>query len=143
MDVQGRNRLVAKAAVVVALAGMALVTQSSCLAQGSRDALFGDDEDSPKAKASVTNSTSPAKSETGPGGPAFKGFVQLEAARTTEDPRHWSKLRTRGEFEDALTAAKERDGQFVLLDVRLDKLDFSPALKRLGQGLNKAATATA
>ena len=92
MDVQGRSRLVAKAAVVAALAGMALVAQSSCWAQGSRDALFGDDEDSPKVKASAT------KSETGSGSPAFKGFVQLEAARTTEEPRHWSKLRTRGEF---------------------------------------------
>ncbi len=53
--------------------------------------------------------------------------------------RSWL-VRMRGEFEDALEAAKERDGQFALLDVRLDKLDFSPALQRLGQGLNKAAT---
>ena len=86
--------MVAKAAVVAALAGMALVAQSSCWAQGSRDALFGDDEDSPKAKAGA----SATKPETGSGSPAFKGFVQLEAARTTEEPRHWSKLRTRGEF---------------------------------------------
>lgn len=54
--------------------------------------------------------------------------------------RSWL-VRTRGEFEDALEAAKVRDGRFALIDVRLDKLDFSPALKRLGQGLNKAATA--
>jgi indolepyruvate decarboxylase len=53
--------------------------------------------------------------------------------------RSWL-VRTRGDFEDALEAAKVRDGQFALLDVRLDKLDFSPALRRLGQGLNKAAT---
>jgi TPP-dependent 2-oxoacid decarboxylase len=51
-------------------------------------------------------------------------------------------VRTCGEFEDALEAAKERDGRFVVLDVRLDKLDFSKALRRLGQGLNKAATET-
>jgi indolepyruvate decarboxylase len=51
-------------------------------------------------------------------------------------------VRTRGELEDALAVAKTRDGLFVLLDVRLDKRDFSPALRRLGQGLNKAATAT-
>jgi indolepyruvate decarboxylase len=51
-------------------------------------------------------------------------------------------VRTLGELDDALAAARERNGQFVLLDVRLDKLDFSPALQRLGQGLNKAATAT-
>jgi len=49
-------------------------------------------------------------------------------------------VRTRGELDDALEAARERTGQFALLDVRLDKLDFSPALKRLGEGLNKAAT---
>jgi hypothetical protein len=49
-------------------------------------------------------------------------------------------VRTLGELDDALEAARERNGQFVLLDVRLDKLDFSPALQRLGQGLNKAAT---
>jgi len=54
--------------------------------------------------------------------------------------RSWL-VRTRGEFEDALEGAKQRDGQFALIDVRLDKLDFSPALRRLGQGLNKAATA--
>jgi TPP-dependent 2-oxoacid decarboxylase len=49
-------------------------------------------------------------------------------------------VRTLGELDDALEAARERTGQFALLDVRLDKLDFSPALQRLGQGLNKAAT---
>jgi hypothetical protein len=97
MVFQARNPLLAKAAFV-ALMGLALVAQPSCWAQGGRDALFGDDEDLPKGKASVTNPTSPAKSETGQGSPAFKGFVQLEAARTTEEPRHWSKLRTRGEF---------------------------------------------
>jgi TPP-dependent 2-oxoacid decarboxylase len=51
-------------------------------------------------------------------------------------------VRTRGELEDALEGAKQRDGRFALIDVRLDKLDFSPALRRLGQGLNMAATAT-
>jgi indolepyruvate decarboxylase len=52
-------------------------------------------------------------------------------------------VRTLGELDDALEAARERTGEFALLDIRLDKLDFSPALKRLGEGLNKAATATA
>lgn len=53
--------------------------------------------------------------------------------------RSWL-VRTRGELEDALEGAKNRDGQFALIDVRLDKLDFSNALQRLGQQLNKAAT---
>ncbi len=51
-------------------------------------------------------------------------------------------VRALGELEDALQAGRDRNGEFVLLDVRLDKLDFSPALQRLGQGLNKEATAT-
>ncbi len=51
-------------------------------------------------------------------------------------------VRTVGELEDALDAVRERNGEFALLDVRLDKLDFSPALQRLGVALNKAATGT-
>jgi adenosine deaminase len=39
----------------------------------------------------------------------------------------------------ALADARRRDGQFVLLDVRLDKLDVSPALRRLGASLQQAA----
>ena len=50
-----------------------------------RDALFGDDL--PK--------TSPKPRDDGHG---IKGFVQFEAARTTADPEHWSKLRTRAEL---------------------------------------------
>lgn len=49
-------------------------------------------------------------------------------------------VRTLGESDDALVAARERTGEFALLDVRLGKLDFSPALQRLGHGPNKAAT---
>lgn len=55
--------------------------------------------------------------------------------------RSWL-VRTRGEFERALEEARERDGRFALIDVRLDKHDYSSALMRLGQGLNKAATAS-
>jgi indolepyruvate decarboxylase len=49
-------------------------------------------------------------------------------------------VRTAGGLEEALIASQERDGQFFLLDVRLSMLDVSPALKRLGERLNAAAT---
>lgn len=52
-------------------------------------------------------------------------------------------VRTVGELDDALATAREIRGQYVIVDVRLDKLDFSQALQRLGQALNKAATAKA
>src|SRR5574343_1050586 len=64
-----------------------------CLALGAqaadddllgRDALFGDDL--PKA------------SQTRDNGPGVRGFIQFEAARTTANPEHWSKLRTRAEL---------------------------------------------
>jgi indolepyruvate decarboxylase len=49
------------------------------------------------------------------------------------------KVETVGDLDRALADARRRDGQFVLLDVRLDKLDFSPALRRLGANLQQAA----
>lgn len=69
------------------------ILAASCLALGanaaddllSRDDLFGDDV--PTASA-ATKSTSPS----------IKGFIQFEAARTTGNPEHWSKLRTRAEL---------------------------------------------
>jgi indolepyruvate decarboxylase len=49
-------------------------------------------------------------------------------------------VQTTGDLEEALAASAHRDGQFFLLDVRLSMLDVSPALKRLGERLNAAAT---
>src|SRR5215207_4527069 len=43
------------------------------------------------------------------------------------------------DLDRALVDARRRDGQFVLLDVRPDKLDVSPALRRLGASLQQAA----
>ena len=58
---------------------------------GSRDALFGDDDDpfkdAPKQEASSSG-----------GGNGIKGFLQFEMARTTESPVHWSKMMTRADF---------------------------------------------
>ena len=50
-------------------------------------------------------------------------------------------VKTVGDLEAALDAASVRDGQFFLIDVRLDKSDVSPALIRLGERLKKAANA--
>ena len=50
------------------------------------------------------------------------------------------RVETVGDLDRALAVAPPRDGQFVLLDVRLDKLDVSPALRRLGASLQEAAT---
>ena len=69
------------------------IIAASCLTLGanaadnmlSRDALFGDD---------LPTVSAPTK-DTSPG---IKGFVQFEAARTTGNPEHWSKLRTRAEL---------------------------------------------
>lgn len=38
-----------------------------------------------------------------------------------------------------LADARRRDGQFVLLDVRLDTFDVSPAQRRLGASLQQEA----
>ena len=53
------------------------------------------------------------------------------------------RVETVGDLERALADARRRDGQFVLLDVRLDKLDVSPALRRLGASLQRAAQGNA
>jgi TPP-dependent 2-oxoacid decarboxylase len=49
------------------------------------------------------------------------------------------RVETVGDLDRALADARRRDGQFVLLDVRLDKLDVSPALRRLGASLQQEA----
>jgi TPP-dependent 2-oxoacid decarboxylase len=54
---------------------------------------------------------------------------------------HSYVVETAGELEAALDAARARDGQFCLIDVRLDRNDVSPALVRLGERLKNAANA--
>jgi indolepyruvate decarboxylase len=49
------------------------------------------------------------------------------------------RVETLGDLDRALADARRHDGQFVLLDVRLDKRDVSPALRRLGASLQQAA----
>ncbi len=91
------------------LAGMGLIFYSSVWAQTaaspyasyllaanaadekdvSRDALFSDDDDLLKEKAK------PAPKSSGSG---LRGYLQLEMARTTESPVHWSKMLTRADL---------------------------------------------
>jgi len=63
------------------LATIANATENSL----SRDELF--DDDLPLASTPIQEN-----------GPGIKGFVQFEAARTTGNPEHWSKLRARSEL---------------------------------------------
>lgn len=88
------------------------IVATCCLALGthaaedplSRDDLFGDDL--PSASATPRD-----------GGPGIKGFVQFEAARTTGNPEHWSKLRARSELG---SSGKLGDGLKWKLGARFD-----------------------
>lgn len=66
----------------------ALMLASQASMADSKDALFGDFDDAPKANAATQTDS----------GSGLKGFVQFELAHTIDDPTHWSKLRTRGEI---------------------------------------------
>lgn len=56
---------------------------------GSGDTLFDDDDDP------VKDVPKAVKQDSGSG---IKGFIQLEMARTTESPAHWSKMVTRADL---------------------------------------------
>ena len=58
---------------------------------GTRDALFGDDDDPFKDAPKVVKQDAIS-------GSGVKGFLQFEMARTTESPVHWSKMLTRADF---------------------------------------------
>lgn len=83
----------------------ALFLSFGAQAADERDALFGDDLPA-----------SPAKPKAGSGS-GIKGFLQFEAARTTGDPDHWSKLRTRA---DLSSQGKLGDGLKWKLGARFD-----------------------
>lgn len=66
------------------------IIASLCLSLGvqadEKDSLFG--EDLPKTSAKPDTSS----------GSGIKGFIQFELARTTAEPEHWSKMRTRADL---------------------------------------------
>lgn len=76
-----------KAALITWIASLALGIQTAHA--DSKDALFGDLDDAPKAKTA-------AQADSGSKG--LRGFVQFELAHTLDNPTQWSKLRTRGEI---------------------------------------------
>lgn len=75
-----------KATLITWIASLALGIQTAHA--DSKDALFGDLDDAPKAKTA-------AQADSGSKG--LRGFVQFELAHTLDDPKEWTKLRTRGE----------------------------------------------
>ena len=70
-----------------------------------KDSLFGDDLPKAAAKPATTS------------GPGIKGFIQFELARTTADPEHWSKMRTRA---DLSSQGKISDSLKWKLGARID-----------------------
>lgn len=50
------------------------------------------------------------------------------------------EVATEGEFEAALETARAHTSSFVIVNVHLQKMDASPALKRLGEGLAKRSS---
>lgn len=95
---------------------------------GSKDALFGDDEELPtKAEARQTAPSSTA---------GWRGYAQGEAARTVASPDHWSKLRARldltrsGRFGEGL---KWKIGGRFDYDAAYDLRDFYPGDVRRDQ----------
>lgn len=85
------------------------IIASLCLSLGAqadeKDALFGDDL--PKASAKPDTSS----------GSGIKGFIQFELARTTAEPEHWSKMRTRA---DLSTQGKLGEGIKWKMGARFD-----------------------
>jgi hypothetical protein len=94
-----------KAVLITWIASLALGIQTAHA--DSKDALFGDFDDTPKTKAAPQTDS----------GSGLKGFVQFELAHTIDDPTHWSKLRTRGEIG---SQGKLGSGMKWKASVRLD-----------------------
>jgi hypothetical protein len=76
----------------------------SAQAADDRESLFGDDLPAIEKKEQTA-------------GTGIKGFVQFELARTTGDPDHWSKMRTRA---DLSSQGKLGDGIKWKLGARID-----------------------
>ena len=50
---------------------------------------------------------------------------------------HGEVVQTNGEFTQALSEAIARRGQFSLIEAKLDRMDCSDALRRLGAAMHK------
>ena len=71
------------------LSGSLQLAAADVATPGSREALFGDDDDDLLKPAAAQKSESPANAS------PLKGFVQFNAARAYESPVHWSQMMTR------------------------------------------------
>ncbi len=90
---------------------------------GSRDELFGDDADLPKAEAE--SQAKPAAAGSG-----IKGYLQFEMARTISEPVHWSKMLTRAELGsqgNLGNGVRWKLGARVDYDAVHDLYDFYPS----------------
>lgn len=91
----GASPVLAQPSGSAALRGAApLLLAAGGAAPSSRDALFGDDL--PEAGSPSVPSAVPAAPAARTAG--LKGYLQLELARTTESPVHWSKMRARADL---------------------------------------------
>lgn len=82
-------RKAASLALLALASGLPLAVSADEKLPSGRDALFDDDEP-------VANIAPVAKDKGG--APGIRGYLQFEAARTTADQEHWSKLRTRADL---------------------------------------------
>lgn len=85
-----RGRSIKKSVCLALLLTSFSVFADSATTSGSRDALFGDEDDL---------FLKPEKKESSVGGAGgVKGFLQFEVARTIESPAHWSKMMVRADL---------------------------------------------
>ncbi|GAB3248812.1 DUF1302 domain-containing protein [Chitinimonas naiadis] len=88
---------------------------------GSKDALFDDDP----VEQPVTSKPAPSSRS----GSSLKGYLQAEAARTTADPAHWSKLRMLADLGSQGTlgsGVKWKLGAKFAYDGAYDRGDYYP-----------------
>lgn len=88
-----------------------LLAAADAASPGSRDALFGDDDDAPLVPSTKPEKKAPAA------GSGIRGFLQLEMARSVEAPAHWSKMLTRA---DVSSQGNLGDGIKWKLGARMD-----------------------
>jgi hypothetical protein len=83
------NRTCRRLAFLACLATIPALAQ----AEGKRDALFLDDDEPAAEARPATKQVAPP-----PAPSALRGHLQFELARSTEEPKEWTKLRTLGEI---------------------------------------------
>jgi hypothetical protein len=109
-----------------------LAASTDGVKSGSRDALFGDDDDLPE----VSGKTDKKESSSGGG---VKGYLQFELARTTQKPVHWSKMLTRADLSsqgDLGNGIKWKLGARIDYDAVYSLYDYYPGSVARDQRFN-------